>query len=238
MTIFGLLFGLFIIGIGFFVKKYPDTISGYNTMSTQKKKNVDIESIASLYKKGLIIIGLVIMICSSFFSLLKLPELEATALPVPLLIGMFVLTVLAQKYDHNKQSRFKKRLPVIIVGVIILIVSFSLYYNTRPTNVIVSDNSIEFTGAYGLTIPMAQIEKAELLDNIPEIKMRTNGLGLGGILKGHFILDELGKCRLLLRLPNSPFLYLQLKNGEKIMFNSPDSLYTKDVYNALKERLY
>ncbi|WP_148335605.1 MULTISPECIES: DUF3784 domain-containing protein [Bacteroides] len=38
MIIFGLLFGLFIIGIGFFVKKYPDTIAGYNTMSTQKKK--------------------------------------------------------------------------------------------------------------------------------------------------------------------------------------------------------
>lgn len=178
------------------------------------------------------------MIGSSVFSLLKLPDLAVVALMAPLFVGMFILTVLAQKYDHNKQSKFKRRLPVIIAGVIILIVSISLFYNSRPTNVIVSGNRIEFTGAYGLTIPMTQIEKAELLDNIPKVKIRTNGLGLGGILKGHFILDKLGKCHLLVRLPNPPYLYLQLKNGEKIVFNSPDSLCAKDTYSAIKERAF
>jgi hypothetical protein len=38
MEIFNLIFGLLIIGLGFFIKAYPDTIAGYNTMSKEEKK--------------------------------------------------------------------------------------------------------------------------------------------------------------------------------------------------------
>lgn len=238
MIIFNLLFGLSIIGIGFFIKKYPNMIAGYNTMSAQKKKNVDIQSVAATYKKGMIIIGIITMVCPSLVLLLKLPELVPIALLAPLFVGILILTMLVQKYDQNKQSKFKRLLPTIIVGTIVLLVSISLFYSSRPTKVIVSDNDIRFTGLYGMTIQIKQIENAELLNNIPRIKIRTNGLGFGYIQKGHFTLDKFGKCRLFLKLPNPPYLYIQLKNGEKIVFNSPDSLYTKDIYSMIKERVH
>lgn len=207
-------------------------------MSAQKKKNVDIQSVAATYKKGMIIIGIITIVCPSLVSSLKLPELVVITLLAPLPVGILILTMLVQKYDQNIQSKFKRKLPTIIVGTIILLASISLFYSSRPTKVIVFDNDIKFTGLYGMTIQIKQIENAELLNNIPRIKIRTNGLGLGHIQKGHFTLDEFGKCRLFLRLPNPPYLYIQLKNGEKIVFNSTDSLHTKDIYNMIKERVH
>lgn len=235
MIVFNLLFGLSIVGIGFFVKKYPDMISGYSTMSEEERENVDILSVASTLKKGMVIIGIVTMICPTVFSWLKLPELAVISIIAPPLIGILILTLLVQKYNHNKQSKFKKQLPALIVVTTIIIVSIMLFHGSRPTKVFISDNNIEFTGQYGLTVQTSEIEKTELLNNIPRIKLRTNGLGLGSIQKGHFILDEIGKCRLFLNLPNPPYLYIELKNGDKIIFNSTDSHYTEEVYEKIRE---
>ena len=38
-----------------------------------------------------------------------------------------------------------------------------------------------------------------------------------------------------IRLSNPPYLYVELKYGGKILFNSRDSLYTKEVYEKLKK---
>ena len=48
MVVIGLLIGLIIIGIGVYIKKHPHMIAGYNTMSEEKRKNVDIEKIATI----------------------------------------------------------------------------------------------------------------------------------------------------------------------------------------------
>ena len=38
-----LMLWLFLIGSGFLVKRFPNLIAGYNTMSIERKKNVDID---------------------------------------------------------------------------------------------------------------------------------------------------------------------------------------------------
>lgn len=234
MLIISLFIGLFIIGLGFFIKKYPDTLAGYNTMSTMKKKNVDIHKITSVYKNGFIVIGITTILFSATFNWLKFYEFAVIALIAPLLIGVLILVAITQKYDHNKQSKVKKMLPTIIVGSVTIIVTLAMYGGSRPTKVLLKGNDIEFTGQYGLTISKDNIQKVDLLNTIPRIKMRTNGLGLGRILKGHFTLEQFGSCRLFLRLPNPPFLYIELNNGNKILFNSVDTQYTKMIYGDIK----
>ncbi len=226
--------GLFIIGLGFFIKKYPDTLAGYNTMPAVKKKYVDIQKVASVYKNGMIAIGVTTIALSAILNYLKFYEYAVIALIFPLFIGILILIPIAQKYDHNKQSKLKKMLPVIIVGSITIIVALAIYGDSRPTKVILKGNDIEFTGKYGLTISKDNIKKVELLNNIPRVKKRTKGLGLGNILKGHFTLENFGSCRLFLHLPNPPFLYIELNNGNKILFNSTDSQYTKMIYEEIK----
>ena len=234
MLVFSLFFGLFIIGLGFFIKKYPNTLAGYNTMSAEKKKNVDIQTVASIFQKGMIVIGLITIASSCTLNWLKLYEFVVLAYIAPLLIGVLILIAITQKYDRNKQSKFQKKLPAIIVGSIVIIVAIAMYGGSRPTKVIFRGNDIEFTGQYGLTINKDNIQKIELLNSIPHIKARTNGFALGRILKGHFTLDNFGKCRLFLHLPNPPFLYIELNNDNKILFNSTDPQYTKGLYEKIK----
>ena len=233
MELVSIFMGLFIIGLGFFIKKYPNTLAGYNTMSYREFKKVDIKSIASTYKKGLIIIGIATIIGTLSFLWLKLYIAATIALIAPLIIGVLVLILITQKYNHNKQSKFERVLPVVIIVGISIAITTLFIYSARPTRVEFSDGSITFTGQYGITIQTDQIEKVELLDNIPYVKVRTNGIGLGNILKGHFILNEFGKCHLFLRLQNPPFLYIELSSGKKILFNSTDSTYTKEVYKHI-----
>ena len=62
MDILNIIVGLFMIGIGFLVKSSPSLIAGYNTMSEEKKKNVDIVGLSTYMRNSFIIIGLSIIV--------------------------------------------------------------------------------------------------------------------------------------------------------------------------------
>lgn len=237
MEIFRLIFGLSIIGIGFILKKYPNLISGYSTMSEEKRKNVDIESVSTVMKKGMIIIGTVMIIGANICSWLGLPTLADIFLIGPLLIGVLILQILVQKYDKNKQSKLKQRAIIVFLSILNLIIILGIYGSTRQSEVIFSGNDIEFTGSYSVTIQSSELKNTELLDSIPDIIARTNGFALGNFMKGHFKLKEIGRCRLFLKLPNPPFLFIELNNGRKILFNSTDSEYTKSVYEEISKKI-
>ena len=234
MLIFSLFYSLFIIGIGFFINKYPDSLAGYNTMTIEKKRNVDIKSIASVYKKGMTYIGLITIVLTFLFYFSGLYILTILSVIYPLLIGILILSIITRKYDKNKQSRFKKSFPVIFIGGIIVLVTSFLIMSARPTQVDITDNEIKFTGLYGMTVDKEKISEVKLISSLPRIKLRTNGLGLGNIMKGEFLLDDLGSCRLFVNVPGSPYLFIQTDNGKKIIFNSKDAQYTKSIFEELK----
>lgn len=235
MIIFNILFGLFLVGLGFFISKYPTTIPGYSTMPEQRRQNFDLAAIASAYKRGLIVIGCLAAICSTLFIILGMRVCAVISLIAPLLIGFLVMSIIVQKYDHNPQSGLRKWLSLIVLSVLTVAISVFLYGASRPTKAVISNNYITFTGLYGTTVPLVDIKKVELLDTLPHKKIRTNGLGLGCILKGHFKLEQIGTCRLFLRLPNPPYLYLELIDGSKILYNSTDPLLAQQLYQKLKK---
>ena len=47
----GLLTGGILIVLGLAVKKCPDLLAGYNTLSNEKKEQIDIEKLTSIAKK-------------------------------------------------------------------------------------------------------------------------------------------------------------------------------------------
>lgn len=73
MAILIISFGLFMIGLGFLIKKYPNLIAGYNTMSKERKEQVDITGLSTFMCNGFIIIGL---LCIGGYSLFKLIGLD------------------------------------------------------------------------------------------------------------------------------------------------------------------
>jgi hypothetical protein len=97
----GLIIGLFFIGMGFSIKRYPDLIPWYSIISKDKKKNIDFDGLVTFTKKGFILIG-TILITLSF--ILKIAHLEAfvivSVIPVTL-FGLIIIIAKGQKYDYN-----------------------------------------------------------------------------------------------------------------------------------------
>jgi hypothetical protein len=100
-----IIIGLFIIGIGFLVKSFPSLIAGYNTMSEEKKKNVDIVGLSTFMRNGLIAIGLIIIFGYFMFKWLGFISIANVIMPIVILIGVPFLVIEAQKFDHNKTKK-------------------------------------------------------------------------------------------------------------------------------------
>ena len=107
MEMLNLIVGLFMIGIGFLVKSSPDLISGYNTMSKDKKKNVDIEGLSTFIRNGLIAIGISIIIGYYLFRWIGITLISNSMLLIVTLVGVTILVIQAQRFDHNKNKKTK-----------------------------------------------------------------------------------------------------------------------------------
>jgi hypothetical protein len=100
-----LIFGLLIIGIGFIVKAFPNSIAGYNTMSKEQKKNVDIEAASTFIRNGFIIIGLIIIVGYYILKWIGLDVIANNIIPISVFIGLSIIVIIAQKFDHNKRKK-------------------------------------------------------------------------------------------------------------------------------------
>ena len=232
MDIINLLIGLSLIGIGFLTKASPNLIAGYNTMPKDKKKNVDIEGLSTYLRNGFIIIGLTIIIGYFLFKWIGFQMIANSMIFISILLGVIILVIFAQKYDHNKEN--KPRRTYLILGIVILSVLGLITYGFVPTKVIVSNDNVRFKGIYGFEMRNSDIKNIELTEKIPSIIMRTNGFGLGAIQKGTFKLNEFGKCKLFLNSNKNPFIIITDKNGLKTIINFKDSALTRDKYTELK----
>ena len=116
-----ILFSLAWVGIGRFMKKYPDLISGYNTMSPEKKMNVDIQAVGDLFCRGFQFMATATVVI--YFGLrlagLSMQTAMAGFLAV-IFLGTPVLLVMARKHDKNPRSGLRYYLTAGIMLSLIL----------------------------------------------------------------------------------------------------------------------
>ncbi|NLE62214.1 MAG: DUF3784 domain-containing protein [Bacteroidales bacterium] len=231
MGILNLIVGLCLFGIGFLVKTAPNLIAGYNTMSKDKKKNVDIEGLSTFMRNGLITMGSVIITGYYLFKLIGFSTLADSMVMIVTLIGTIILIVKAQKYDNNEQ---KKNKLIYIPAIVITFVFGFFCYAFLPTKTIINDGTLRFTGLYGFEMRISDIENVELTEKIPTIEMRTNGFSFGHINKGTYKLKSFGKSKLFLNSANNIFMIITSKNGKKIITNDNNPVITKEHFMQIK----
>lgn len=234
MDILNIIVGLFMIGIGFLVKSAPSLIAGYNTMSDDKKKNVDIVGLSTYMRKSLIIIGLSIIAGYYLFKWIGFAVIAESMILIVTLIGVFIMIINAQRFDKNKDKTKKTKLTYIILGLVAVFVIGLFTYGYSPSKVDISNNMIVFSGMYGFEMNVSDIDNVELSDMIPNIKTRTNGFSSGSVKKGFFNLDKFGKTRLLINSNKSPYLILTKNNSDKIIVNFKDKTETEKLFGKIK----
>ena len=113
----------------------------------------------------------------------------------------------------------------------------STIYGIYPTKTVVDTQSIKFKGMYGLELRFNEIEKIEVIQQIPKILKRTNGFSFLNTKKGVFELEDLGTSRLLVHSNSSPYLLISKRKGEHIILNSNNRNETLELYNLISSRL-
>ncbi|MFT7162130.1 MAG: glucose uptake protein GlcU [Bacteroidia bacterium] len=136
------LIGGIFIAIGFIAKAFPDSIAGYNTMSAEKKKNVDIDGLSTVGRNCMIIAGVSIIVIPTFFRLIHVQVNEVIFLMGIPLVMVSVLLVLSQKYDHNKKTTLEKLFPFVLVLGIFVFVGFKMLKTRESFEVSILDNQI------------------------------------------------------------------------------------------------
>lgn len=239
----GLTTGIILAIIGCLIKykKAYWLISGYNTMSAEKKKNVHIEGLGRFVSSVCFVIATIIFVATIFIALGKNTE---SVIVFALLLPVIIYTLInAQKYDGNarndegKMKKGTKLLIGLIISFLVLVaigVCFLLYFSNIPAEYTLQNGILNISGMYGQEIPIYDISSLELKETLPAALLRTNGSALGNMYKGYFKLKDISKAMLFLNVSKPPFIYLR-SNTQTIILNCNDSEKTKILYEKLHE---
>lgn len=239
-----LLFVALFVFLGFAVHKlkWHFLISGYNTMSKEQKENVDVEKLGRA-------VGIYSYFIAVLFALIALVDwLDYPQLIMPLIFILIISTVFlivkTQKYNHNlfdedgkwKQGASKQlKKPAIILSITLVAVAVIFYFANTPVKIEAFDEGLEIGGMYGDTYMWNQMEQVTLLEQIPEIAMRTNGSAVGSMLQGHFKFENGEKAKLFVDKSKPPFIQFSYE-GKTIIFNLQSEQQTQDMYNIIEEK--
>lgn len=218
-------------------------IAGYNTMSPEKKGKVDTIGLGR-FMGNMIFILAAIILAAFVSSHLGLHLAGSLAFVAILPVTIFII-IKAQKYDGNTrdpQGRMKTGSKTAIIVVVLLLVLISLgigvalYNSGQPAEFSIQGGSLEISGMYGQTIPLDAINNVELLDTMPQITRKNNGLDVAYVRKGRFSLAGQGQAILNVNISKPPFIRLDTDSG-LFFINGGTSEQTQELYHDILEQL-
>ncbi|APA00005.1 hypothetical protein BIW12_11505 [Flavobacterium commune] len=211
---------LLFIAIGFIVNEHNAKylLSGYNTMSEEERKKVNIKAYIQYFRRFHLFLGI------SFFPIGTLLtyfiDENATGVFIgiyPILAYTFFIAT-SFKYFNSQKNKIGV---FILLGALILIIGF-LGRDLQENKMFINSETIEFQGSYGEIVPLKTIKSIELVSDKPKITLRTNGFSLGSVKKGYFKTDKGEIVKLILNGDNKPYILLTKLDGKKIYYSAKE----------------
>lgn len=106
-----------------------------------------------------------------------------------------VKVVKESELDYCAKPRKNYRSVLMTIAFVALLMGpvFFMNYNNE---IVVNDKAIEIKGEYAMTIPFSDIDTVLLVEELPSIKLRTNGISTRKVNIGKFKMSDGNKCRL------------------------------------------
>jgi uncharacterized membrane protein SirB2 len=224
---------LFLI-LGWAVRKKEGywLISGF--ASRPKEEQEELIRIGYPQKIGSLLIitaiGMLILLPLMFTSYTYAMEVQFGFMIIFLMGGMIYLS----KYEVPKK---RKRSYIISVTLFIAIVgglSALSYFSYQGYELVTKEESFEITGMYGDEWKYEEVTSIELKEKMPEVTVRTNGVGLPTLSKGHFKVRGYGHSLLFIQKGSSPYIYIELKD-KKIFINDKDPKQTRIWFKQVSD---
>lgn len=98
------LFAALFVVLGLLVRKNPKLIAGYNTMSPERQKKVDVKGLRTFMCRAFCMIGVLLVLCHYLLVLAGMSGQIALLLSVVLvpMLGAFYILIVAQRYDRGR----------------------------------------------------------------------------------------------------------------------------------------
>lgn len=229
----GLLTGGVIVLSGLLLLWRPDLMSPFIFMSKAELDKVDLKPAGKKACIVLVVTGVICAVANWVLSVSGHADAGIVVMVLSIVIGGIVLLLLMRKYDRNT-SAWRYRFTIIFMALFFFVAGAMLLLWSRPNVIEVNDGKVVISGNYGIEIPLDEIRMVEMLDCLPEIEARTNGIGMEYVQKGNFRLEGIGACRLYVNLKYSPFVHIVTAGAGHIFFNTEDSVMTKELYDRIR----
>lgn len=211
---------LLFVAIGFIVTennaKY--LLSGYNTMSEEERKKVDLKAYIPYFRKFHILLGITFLVLGYTINLINNNAAGIFVAVYPILAYIY-FAFTSSKYSGGIKTKTNRVGFFVLAGALIFVVGI-IWYGFKENPIIFDSQKIEFKGSYGETLSIDQIKSIELKNDLPKITLKTNGFALGNIRKGHFITEDGEKIKLILNSDNKPYILFTKSDGMKIYYSA------------------
>ena len=208
-------------------------LSGYNSMSEEKRKNFDLKGYLKFLKTTFPAIGGVVLIQFVPFYFLDRSHYGMVVMVFIICLALPIIIIKSQRFDHNLKSR--NRIVIFVVcGILALIpfaMSYSIYTTTQPTIAAVKDRSLIFSGSYGEEIPLQSIVDVSIESQLPRIRGKRNGFAMGGYRKGKFRSTE-GNVTLYQAPENRCFL--RVSTDKNLYYWGSDEAQVRKAFEQVK----
>lgn len=146
------------------------------------------------------------------------------------LLGGFVyLSRYELQHKRKKSYIISLSLFIIVVGGVIGLMIFTY----QDYEVIVENEQLEITGMYGEQWSMENLKWVELLDEMPEVTAKTNGVGLPTLAKGQFTVKGYGNSFLFIQKESKPVILIETTE-KPIFLNHQSPSITEKWFDQLR----
>ncbi|MGG3739160.1 DUF3784 domain-containing protein [Aeribacillus pallidus] len=216
-------------------KKEYSFISGFYNRSKEEQQQLIENGYPQAIGK-LLLYTFIILFVSVVLALIRVPygfEIGLGLFLIVLLGG----TVYVQKYELAHKRKKNYWISGIITVIVIVFVTVLVYFGFQENEIIIDDQHLKVTGVYGVEWPIEEISQVKLLNELPEVIVKTNGFAAFGRLKGSFRLEKpYGGGKLFVHNGYEPYLYVE-KGDDYIILNRKNNNETQKLYDELLEKV-
>jgi len=235
-----IILSLLFIGIGFIVTennaKY--LLSGYNTMSENERKNIDIKSYIPYFRNFHVFLGISLFIIGAFLYYYVDSDWSGIFMGTYPFLAYIYFIWKGNKFNRQNDKKLKRK-SLITIGfmfTILITVSAMFYYSLKDNKIEINNDNIVITGDYGIELKTSDIKSIKLVNQFPEISYKMNGFALENVKKGYFKTKEGEKVKLLINSLKQPLICITTNKNENIYYSAKDKS-NEIIYNNLKSSL-
>ena len=226
----GMSFIFLFVGLIITPKNAPYLLAGFNTLTKEEQQQIKLEDYLRFFRKvhlflssSLLLVGLLIKHFMPGDSLLY------WVLFYPLLIYLHMIFKSQKYFPSTRKNKLKTSVGISVLMLTIVAGGIG-YASLLPSTLEFEDEKLIITGAYGLTLEKAQTTTS-VVESLPKLKRRVNGVATQKILKGYFVTDKGTKIRVLTNSRKGPFIKFEAMGEVPVYYASDQD------FSVLKKEL-